>query len=36
MCCVTCVLAGLRAHYTTHANPQNERNARGKKKKRRE
>lgn len=21
-CCVTCVLAGLRAHYTTHANPQ--------------
>ena len=21
-CCVTCVLAGLRAHYTTHAIPQ--------------
>lgn len=21
VCCVTCVLARLRAHYTTHANP---------------
>ena len=27
-CCVTCVLAGLRAHYTTHANPQTKRKRR--------
>lgn len=39
MCCVTCVLAWLRAHYTTHATPQEKekrKKATGKEEKKRE